>query len=130
MIYEIRQVILDRETLESAIVTADKEDGGRLFECASLRVNIEKDPEIRVVVEAQRKASEAPERIETSAVQIAAVIILYCRKGGIPLPRASKKSLELVGANVCLRLTMNVATKSVVVPWSPASTGRTLRRRL
>jgi hypothetical protein len=125
LISEIRQVIFDRQALEIAVVAADKEDGGRLYEYASLRVSIEKEPEIRLVIEAQRTTSEAPERIEMAPAHIAALMIRHCRRERIPLPRGSKKSLELAGANLCLRVTMNVATKHVVVPWSPASTGGT-----
>ncbi len=129
MISEIRQVVFDRQALETAVLAADKEDGGRLFECDSLRIDIEKEPEIGLAIEARRAASNVPERIEMSAVQVAAVMIRHCRREGIPLPKASKKSLELLGANLCLRVTLNDDAKPAGVPWSPGSPDRRIRKR-
>jgi hypothetical protein len=48
--------------------------------------------------------------------QVAAALIYYCRQRRIPLPRAGKKSLEIRGDNLCLKILLNIDYTPLVKP--------------
>lgn len=69
------------------------------------------DP-IRLGIKVQSPGSSGYREIEMSESEVAAMLIVYCRKLKIPLPRAADKAIEVDGENIALIVSKTLALQT------------------
>lgn len=110
-ISERRLIVFSREAVLDALLYNDRASQGWLCRAAIQRVALRQaDAGPVAVVTAERDGQRRWVEVDFNATQIAAALIRYCRALRIPLPRAARKSLELQGDGLCLRIATTVTT--------------------
>jgi hypothetical protein len=105
MITERRQIIFSNNALKEAVLlfrTAhpDLVPHGQLH-----RVWVAADPEVGVYAQFEQLGARRHNELRLGRREVAACVILYCRKHKIPLPRTADKFLEVEGGCVSLVIT-------------------------
>lgn len=109
MITETRQIAFSDEALMKAIALyaagfPEKMPQGRLLKVQFRSIE---PPTLTVVVEADGRTTER--EVEFSRTEIAALLMHYCRRERIPLPRVSEKGLMVDKGRICLVITKTLA---------------------
>ena len=104
MITERRQIIFSNEALKDAVRVFRTAYPGRVPYGQIVRAWAVGEPEVSVQVEIEPPGARRFQTIRLAKPEIAAAIILYCRRNRIPLPRTSDKFLDMEAG--CLTLVM------------------------
>ena len=106
MITEIRMLAFSAEALAEALRLFGQATHDRYY---SVVRDVEVRPGTTPVVTAKvgRDGSdttdtETIETLEFTSAEVAAALILFCRRRRIPLPRHAEKSLRVIGGELCL----------------------------
>lgn len=109
---ELRTLVFSNEELRQAVLHFHKNSVEILPSQRISTCEIHKDAGISlhlmVYDEAQNK--NTPVVLETPMV--AAILLKYCFKERIPVPKKSDKSLQVIGDNLALRIAVNAQTSS------------------
>jgi hypothetical protein len=111
-ILEIRYFAFSTAAVIDALQAADRENGGTLDRLPVTAMEIEDGAEFAAVLTVVNVTRH--KKIRFNAEQIGAALIQYCRLRKIPLPRAGRKSLEMRGGNLCLKLVLNLVYEPLV----------------
>lgn len=108
MITERRQILFSNESLKEAVkfaatVMPDKVPHGMIR-----RVWVGEEPELMLFVQVEPLGARKLTEVSFRHTEIAVMLILFCRKLKIPLPRSADKYLEMEGGNLSLVITKQV----------------------
>ena len=113
MITERRQVIFSNEAVKEAVrlfasVHPDKMPHGQVR-----RVWFTSEPEPALSVQFEHLGARNLHEVTFGQGEIAAFLILLCRKNKIPLPRSADKFLEIENGSLSLVITKQIQTESM-----------------
>jgi hypothetical protein len=113
MITERRQVIFSNEAVKEAVrlfasLHPDKMPHGQIR-----RVWTVSEPELQLVVQVERVGARQLIDLAFTQGEIAAFLILFCRKSKIPLPRNADKFLEIENGCLSLVITKQILTENL-----------------
>ncbi len=111
MIVDSRQIQFSAEALKDAVKTyrelfPQKQPPGLLGAVMIRGIN-----PISLGVKVQAMGSRVYREIEMAESEVAAMLILYCRKLRIPLPRTADKAIKVQGDNIAL-----IVSKTLTLP--------------
>ncbi|MDG5494254.1 hypothetical protein [Niveispirillum sp. BGYR6] len=115
MIVDSRQIQFSAEALKDAVKTyrelfPQKQPPGLLGTVMIRGIN-----PISLGVKVQAMGSRVYREVEMAESEVAAMLILYCRKLRIPLPRTADKAIKVQGDNIAL-----IVSKTLTLPAVPA----------
>ncbi len=108
MITERRQIILSNEALKEAVVLLREAYPDRVPIGHVRRVWAMGEPETQLVLQLEKPGARSLHEHTLNAREIAAAVILLCRKVKVPLPRSSDKYLEVEGGALSLVITKQI----------------------
>jgi hypothetical protein len=111
-IIEVRYFAFSATAVIDALLAAERENGGSLHQLPVVKFAIEQAKEFTVTLSLYNLTKT--EQYRFGPEQVAAALIQYCRLRKIPLPRAGKKSLEMKGDNLCLKILLNVSYRPLI----------------
>ena len=108
MITEKRQILFSNDALREAVrhvasVMPDKVPHGMIR-----RVWLSEEPELLLFVQVEPLGARKLYEVSFRHSEIAAFLILFCRKLKVPLPRTAEKYLEVEGGNLSLVITKQI----------------------
>jgi hypothetical protein len=106
MLREIRSILFSQQELENAVKLFHNSvqailPSGKII---SFEVAGENEPTLNVNVMAEPEGEMSAVKMGTA--HLAAAMLNYCIKNGIPVPRRAKKKIELIEGNLALTLTL------------------------
>lgn len=107
MATEFRRIVLTNDELMDAIVLYNRAAKQRLPAGQFVSCTVKDGPELIVNLEIYDINTDKRYNIDLKAAYIGASIIKWCQGEKIPVPRIADKSVEAVGDNVALHLTIN-----------------------
>lgn len=118
MIIDSRQIQFSAEALKEAVknyreLFPQKQPPGLLGTVAIRGLN-----PLSLGVRVQAVGSRVYREVEMTESEVAAMLILYCRKLKIPLPRSADKAIKVQGDNLSL-----IVSKTMIVSGGLAATG-------
>jgi len=105
MITERRQILFSTEALKEAVLLLREAHPDRVPMGHVRRVWPLADPEPHLVVQLEKAGARALHEHTLTEKELAAAVILLCRKVRIPLPRTADKYLDAEGGNLSLVIT-------------------------
>jgi hypothetical protein len=113
MITERRQVIFSNDAVKEAVrlfatIHPDKMPHGHIR-----RVWFAAEPEMTLTVQFEPPGARQLHDMEFGQGEIAAFLILFCRKNKIPLPRTADKFLEVENGSLSLVITKQILTETL-----------------
>ncbi|WP_158047833.1 hypothetical protein [Skermanella pratensis] len=113
MITERRQVIFSNDAVREAVrlfaaLHPDKMPHGQVR-----RVWTATEPELQLFVQIEQIGARKLHELRFGQGEIAAFLILFCRKNKIPLPRSSEKFLEIENGSLSLVITKQILTETL-----------------
>ena len=107
-IYESRRLLLPIETALDAVVEFDRQQAGTLWKGGVIEARLVSGPEPMLTVTTQVTGHPAERRV-FDLTALAAAIIHYCVRAGIPLPRQGRKSIDITSDGVTLTIESTVS---------------------
>jgi hypothetical protein len=106
MLREIRNILFAQDELEDAIKLFHTSvqpilPPGRII---SFETSGNKEPALKVNVVKPKEGEVST--VTIASAHVAAAMLHYCIKNGIPVPRKAKKKIELIEGNLALTLTL------------------------
>ena len=101
---ERRFIVFTSEEAIDAIARFSKMLDTPLFRGKPTELHVRKNPQVRAILEVEKRGGEEIETIDLNSSHLAAALINFCRELRIPLPRKAKKELDVSGEQLVLRL--------------------------
>ncbi len=111
---EHRVIVFTSEEAIDAIARFSKMLDTPLFRGKPTELHVRKNPQVRAILEVEKRGSEEIETIDLSSSHLAAALINFCREIRIPLPKNAKKELDVSGEQLVLRLKVGEPSKAAI----------------
>jgi len=111
---EHRVIVFTSEEAIDAIARFSKMLDTPLFRGKPTELHVRKNPQVRAILEVEKRGSEEIETIDLNSSHLAAALINFCREIRIPLPRNAKKELDVSGEQLVLRLKVGEPSKAAI----------------
>ncbi len=107
MATEFRQIVLTNDELMDAIALYNRAAKQKLPAGQFVSCTVKDGQALMVSLEICDISTDKRYNIDLKAAYIGASIIKWCKSEKIPIPRGADKSVEAVGDNIALHLTIN-----------------------
>jgi len=107
MATEFRRIVLTNDELMDAIALYNRAAKQKLPAGQFVSCTVKDGQDLMVSLEICDISTDKRYNIDLKAAYIGASIIKWCQNEKIPIPRSADKSVEAVGDNVALHLTVN-----------------------
>lgn len=123
MITEFRRLVFSSSELEKALKAFSTEKASKLPDGDILGIEIVGAPDICARVRVgDIHGKSAEQEVVIDADYLGAVLIFHCKRNGIPMPRAPKKTLERVGDRLAISFSINAVPELADLSRSQATT--------
>ncbi len=118
---EFRRLVFRDDELLAALGHELRQTGGKFPSGRIVRHEVMRGPELTVRLEIEVEGAGEPCRVDGGTsisvtlepAFIAAALIRFCIREGIPMARRAEKSLQVVGDNLALNLSLDAPKKAV-----------------
>ena len=110
---EVRIIVFTSEEALEAIAHFSETLDAPLFRGKASALHVRKNPQVRAILEVGHAGDDEIETVDLNSSHLAAALITFCREYRIPLPRNAKKTLDVLGDQLVLRLEVGAPNKAV-----------------
>ena len=106
---EMRTIIFDRDELTEALSMHGRDDSEAIPPGKIIFCRVDQDPDFTVTVKFVRNGSSEIESVSVQPESVGSALVQYCMNRSIPIPRNVARSLQSLGENVAMHLSINQA---------------------
>ena len=113
MVKERRQIVFENQDLIDALLAFDREHAKKFAPRRKVTCVVSKDEPVRAKLTLVGPSNDQEETFEIDTNNLAAALLWYCMKLGVPMPKRARKELRVLGDSVTLNFTLSHNTREL-----------------